>query len=251
MRSDAIVQVPALVLAAGRSTRVASVLGGRSKVLFDIDGETVLERNLRWLAASGIRSVWINLHYQPDAVRAAASDGSRFGLSVSYEYEPELRGTAGAFRALAPRLPGTTLVVYGDNVSGFDLRRLMERHWSAGDVATVALFDSTVHANSGIAGGRVIVEDGCVIDFIEGADGDCHSSLVNAGVYALEPEILAYMPATVAPDFGKDVFPALLAAKQRLTSHVIEPEGYCFGIDTPESLQRTRASLELRSTQSR
>lgn len=245
LTSRCLSDVPALVLAAGRSTRVATELGGRSKVLFDIGGASVLERNLRWLARSGITSVWINLHYRPDQIRALVGDGSHFGLSVRYNYEPELLGTAGAFRALVSCLTTTTLVVYGDNVSAFDLRRLLERHWSAGAMATIALFDPTVHANSGIAGGNVIVEDDRVTTFTEGAGPDASSSLVNAGVYALEPAILAYVSARGASDFGQDVFPAVLAANERVTAHVIEPDGYCFGLDTLESLERTRASLEV------
>ena len=78
-----------------------------------------------------------------------------------------------------------------------------------------------------------------VIAFTEGADAAAGSSLVNAGVYALEPAVLAYVPSGRAPDFGRDVFPALLAAGEQVTAHVMEPEGYCFGLDTPESLQRT------------
>ena len=243
--------VPALVLAAGRSTRVAGALGGRSKVLLDIGGATVLERNLRWLAQSGVTSVWINLHYRPDDVREVAGDGSRLGLTVRYSEEPELLGTAGAFRALAAHWMSTALVVYGDNVSAFDLARLMEHHSSSGSVATIALFDSKIHANSGIAGGKVIVENGRVVTFAEGGDASQDSSLVNAGVYALEPAALEYVPASPAPDFGRDVFPALLAAGQRVTAHLIEPEAYCFGIDTVESLERTRAVFDVGSNQTR
>lgn len=232
--------VPALVLAAGRSTRLADAIGGRSKLLFEIRGATVLERNLRWLARSGISSVWINLHYRPEDLRAVAGDGGRFGLAVRYSHEPELLGTAGAFRALASYWTDTVLVLYGDNLNEFDLRLMLDRHWGSGGVATIALFDSKIHANSGIAGGKVIVEDGRVTKFIEGATANADSSLVNAGVYALEPAVLEYVPATPAPDFGNDVFPALLAAGQRVTAHLIEPAGYCFGLDTPESLQRTQ-----------
>ena len=131
------------------------------------------------------------------------------------------------------------LVLYGDNVTAFDLNRFLERHWSAGSLATIALFDPETHANSGIAGGKVTIKGERVIAFTEGADTVSGSSLVNAGVYALEPAILAYVPSGRAPDFGRDVFPALLAAGEQVTAHVMEPEGYCFGLDTPESLQRT------------
>ena len=229
----------ALVLAAGRSSRVSSVLGNRSKVLLDIGGMTVLERNLEWLVNNGITSVWINLHYQPKDVRVVVGDGAQLGLSVSYSEEAELLGTAGAFRALAPEWTDTVLVLYGDNVTSFDLNRFLERHWSAGSLATIALFDPEAHANSGIAGGKVTIKGERVIAFTEGADAASGSFLVNAGVYALEPAVLAYVPSGRAPDFGRDVFPALLAAGEQVTAHVMEPEGHCFGLDTPESLQRT------------
>jgi NDP-sugar pyrophosphorylase family protein len=236
--------VVALVLAAGRSERVASVLGGRSKVLLDIGGMTVLERNLQWLARTGIKSVWINLHYRPDEVKAVVGDGVQFGLSVSYSEEPELLGTAGAFGALATHWTRTVLVLYGDNVAAFDLGRLLERHRTSGGLATIALFDPRIHANSGIAGGKVTVDEERVISFAEGAEAGSGSSLVNAGVYALEPAVLAYVPSDRASDFGTDVFPALLAAGEKVTAHVLEPEGYCFGLDTPESLQRTLAAFD-------
>lgn len=223
---------------------MAAALGGQSKVLFGICGATVLERNLRWLSRSGITSVWINLHYRPADIRAVAGDGTPFGLTVRYSEEPELLGTAGTFRALAGSWTNTALVVYGDNVSEFDLGALLEQHRRTGAVATIALFDQNIHANSGIAGGRVVVEDEGVVRFTEGAQAGSASSLVNAGVYALEPAVLQYVPDSPAPDFGKDVFPALLAAGCRVTAHIIEPAGYCFGLDTPESLRRTQAFFD-------
>jgi len=243
----------ALVLAAGRSTRIAGELDGRSKVLVDIGGQTVLGRNLRWLADSGVTAVWINLHYRPDDIIDAVGDGSRFGVRVRYSEEPELLGTAGAFRKLADEWAspaGPVLLVYGDNVSQFDLRALVDHHVSSGAVATVALFDTRVHGNSGIAGGRVVVDGGRVSAFLEGGPAVA-SPLVNAGVYVLDRAVLTHIPQITAPDFGRDVFPALLAAGAPIAAHVIEADGYCYGIDTPDALARTRAALGVAKTVAR
>jgi NDP-sugar pyrophosphorylase family protein len=244
--------VEALVLAAGRSTRIAGELAGRSKLLVDIGGQTVLERNLRWLREAGILDVWINLHYRPDDIHSLVGDGTHVGLRVHYSHESELLGTAGAFRKIfanhASR-PGArpVLLVYGDNVSRFDLHALVRRHRDRKAMATVALFDVRVHGHSGIAGGRVVVEDDVVVDFVEGRA--IESPLVNAGVYVLQPEIADHIAGEGAPDFGRDVFPALLARGARIAGHVIEPSGYCFGIDTPEALARARAALPQRLVQ--
>jgi hypothetical protein len=36
-------------------------------------------------------------------------------------------------------------------------------------------------------------------------------------------------------DFGRDVFPAMLAEGRKLGAHVIDETGVCLGLDTPES----------------
>jgi mannose-1-phosphate guanylyltransferase len=271
VRARGIVQ--AMVLAAGRSTRISGELEGRSKLLVNIGGETVLERNLRWLHDAGVTDVWINLHYRPNDIRALVGHGSRLGLCVRYSEEPELLGTAGAFRKIvsgdathgsvlrestddreagSQRLAEPVLVVYGDNVSRFDLQALVRRHVESEALATIALFDARVHGNSGIAGGRVVIADGLVVAFAEGRSAEgrsIDSSLVNAGVYVLQPAVADHIADDGAPDFGRDVFPTLLARGARIAAHVIEPSGYCFGIDTPEALAHARAALAERVAQ--
>ncbi|NOX54120.1 MAG: nucleotidyltransferase family protein [Planctomycetes bacterium] len=226
----------ALLLAAGRSTRIASVTGGRPKPLLEIDGGTVLERNLRWLASSGIREIWINLHYRPEEIQRTIGDGGQYGVTVRYSFEPELLGTAGAVRKLQEVWNDTFFVVYGDNLVRFDLAGLLAAHRHQGALATIALFDRSRHVHTGIAGGRVkLNDDGRIVEFQEGA-GDGYSTLVNAGVYALEPQVVSAIPSEGPSDFGRDVFPRLLQEKQELFGHLID--GYCLGLDTPESYQR-------------
>jgi mannose-1-phosphate guanylyltransferase len=228
--------VNTLVLAAGKSTRIASVSDGLPKPLLPVAGETILGRNLRWLASEGIRHVWINLHYRPEDVRRAIGDGKQFGLTVEYVYEPEILGTAGAVRNLSGDCRSTVLVVYGDNLLNFELKPFVAYHQAKGAAATIALFDQRMHVHTGIAGGRVLLgSDGQVKQFIEGAT-DAQSSLVNAGVYLLEPDVVRDIPAGQFHDFGRDFFPALLAEGRRLDGYLIS--GYCLGIDTPESYRR-------------
>jgi mannose-1-phosphate guanylyltransferase len=231
-----------LVLAAGKSSRIAAVSGGIPKPLIPVGGTPVLERNLRWLAAAGLRDLWINLHYRPDAIQAVVGDGSRFGVRVRYAYEPEILGTAGAWKSLAPHWSGTSLVVYGDNLLRFDLEAFVRRHREGGAPATLAVFDPARHRNTGIAGGHVELQDGRVRRFIEGPRPDGGGPYyVNAGAYLLEPSLAAAVPAGFQ-DFARDVFPSL-AQVGRLAGHVLEPDGYCLGIDTPASLARAHALI--------
>ena len=64
---------------------------------------------------------------------------------------------------------------------------------------------------------------------------------MNAGAYLLEPAARAHVPAG-ASDFGRDVLPRLAAAGT-LFGHLLEPAGFCLGVDTPERLRVARGML--------
>jgi len=232
-----------LVLAAGTSSRIAAVSGGTPKPLIVVGGASVLERNLRWLADQGVRELWINLHYRPEAIRQAIGDGSSFGLRVQYSHEPEILGTAGAWKRLEDDWSGTSLVIYGDNLLQFNLADFVRRHRAGSTLVTIALFDPDLHRHTGIAGGHVeLGRDERVVRFIEGPrPTDGHRYYVNAGAYLLEPRVAAALGGGFQ-DFGKDLFPRLAAAGQ-LGGHLLEPDGYCLGIDTPASLATARALI--------
>lgn len=239
----------ALVLAAGKSTRISPISKGRPKPLIEIEGEAIIARNLRWLAAEGIDEVFVNLHYKPEDIRDFVGNGSRFGLRVSYAFEPEILGTAGAAKALQSHFSKPFLVVYGDNLIDTRIADLLATHTKREADATVAVFDRNRHPHTGIAGGRVRVDaSNQIIDFREGAD-DSVSPLVNAGVYVLEPRVLDRVPANTFFDFAKDVFPAMIDAQQTMIAAPIT--GYCLGLDTPESFKRAEHLIENRKIQLR
>lgn len=233
-----------LVLAAGKSTRISSIAAGLPKPLLEFGGKFLIEWTLDWLAAVGVTEVWINLHYRPELIRDALGDGTRRGVRVRYSYEPELLGTAGAWRSVASGWGTTSLVVYGDNVLRFRLGDFLAAHRRTGAAVTVAVFDPARHRNTGIAGGHVaLFEDGRIRGFREGVPPSPGArEYVNAGVYLLEPEVLAAIPAGFQ-DFGRDVFPQLLTGG-RLYGHIIEDTGFCLGLDTPDSFAEGRRLLE-------
>jgi len=232
----------ALVLAAGKSTRIASVSAGLPKPLLRIGGDSVLGHNLRWLGRSGIRDVWVNLHHRPDEIRGAIGDGAQYGLHVQYSYESELLGTAGAARKLDSVWDAAFLVVYGDNLVRFDLQELAHFHHQTKRQVSIALFNANLNPHTGIAGGRVkLAADRRIEAFLEGAE-DGFSPLVNAGVYVLEPETVPFIPLEQPYDFSRDLFPVLLSRGAALYGYVMN--GYCLGLDTPESYRRALELIE-------
>lgn len=225
----------ALVLAAGFGSRIAAA--GEPKALLVFRGRPLIEWNLVWLAASGVRDIWINLHHRGGEIRAALGDGARFGVRIRYAAEREILGTAGGWRAVSAALGERAFVIYGDNLMRFELEALAAAHAASAGACTVALYDAARHANTGIAGGHAELDGhGKIVAFREGVPPADAAWLVNAGAYVVERRAAGWV-ADGCADFGRDVFPRLAAAGE-LRGHVIEDSGFCLGLDTPECFAR-------------
>jgi mannose-1-phosphate guanylyltransferase len=175
--------------------------------------------------------IWVNLHYRAAEVRSAVEAMALAG-DVCFSHEDPILGTAGAWRKLAGGWDATSLVIYGDNLTRFDPAAFVEAHRAAGALATVALFDPAIHANTGIAGSRVLVgEDARVAGFTEARGGKAAGSLVSTGACLLEPAMAERIEPGFS-DFGADVFP-ILVRDGALAAHIIEPGAFCLGLDTP------------------
>lgn len=230
----------AVLLAAGRGERLRPWTDQTPKCMMPIGGKPLLEHTVEWLARFGIRELMINLHHLPERIRGYFGDGRRWGVRIHYWLEPELLGTAGALRRLEDGWDGPLLVWYGDNLSRCDLDRLRELHRRKGGTATLALYRRPDATSSGIA--ELDGEDRLVRFLEKPRPEEVFSHWVNAGIFLLEREARAFIPAEGPADFGRDVFPALLAAGRRMYGYRLSEAEGLWWIDTPEDLARTEGA---------
>ena len=73
------------------------------------------------------------------------------------------------------------------------------------------------------------------------APEEAFSRLINAGVYVIEPEALAMVPAATKYDFSRDLFPAMLEAGLPIAGLMLE--GLWFDIGEPHHLLDAQAAL--------
>src|SRR5262249_44938407 len=223
----------ALLLAAGRGSRLGAHTDRIPKPMLRVRGKPLLERHVEQLAAAGVEEIWINLHHQGDVIREHFGSGGRWGVRIQYSEERELLGTSGALKKLEKEIGDSDFfVVYGDNLAACEYQALAAAH-SSGALLTVALCHNDEVRSSGIAeldaGGRIV-------RFQEKPrPGEEFSHWVNAGIYAASPTLLPLLPAG-ASDFGRDVIPALLASGRCVRGFVLPVA--VEGIDTPEMLAR-------------
>ncbi|HEY6362792.1 MAG TPA: nucleotidyltransferase family protein [Vicinamibacterales bacterium] len=92
------VQITALVLAAGRGTRLHPLTQSRNKCLWPVDGRPAIAHSLDRAVAIGAESIVVVVGYRAGDVMSAV--GSCHGpLHVRYVLQPELRGVVAAIAA--------------------------------------------------------------------------------------------------------------------------------------------------------
>ena len=227
-----------MVLAAGLGTRLRPFTKDEPKCLIPLAGKPLIDWTLRWLHRSGVTECIINLHYLADKVRKFVGDGSRYGLKVDYSYESELLGTAGAVRKVADFFNRPFYVIYSDNFSQWDLKKLFQVYERNKALATMAVHWREEVSQSGVV---EIDQDNRVLRLIEKPEAGQRpsSNYVNAGFYFLDPKVFDYIPEERFCDFAFDVFPKMLHAGERILA--VKMEDPIIGIDTMEAYSQANA----------
>lgn len=226
----------AMVLAAGQGTRLRPLTERMPKCMVRLGGKPILEYGIRWLRKHGVTNLAINLHHLPETVTEYFGDGQRWGVRITYSFEQDPLGTAGGVKHIASFFQGPFFVWYGDNLSTCRLDRLWEHHRSRGSAATVALHYREDPTHGGIVG--LDAQDRITRFLEKPAPSEVFSHWVNAGIYVLEPTVLDAIPPGRAVDFGRDVFPAMLAAADALYGYRMSESEQLWWIDRPEDLRR-------------
>jgi mannose-1-phosphate guanylyltransferase len=228
--------VKAVLLGAGRGTRLAPLTDDVPKILAPLGDRPLLAHQLDYLARNGVTEVAINISHHADKVRAFLEQANS-DLVQRLSFEPDLLGTAGALHPLRDFLTESFVLLYGDVVTDLALVDLMQAHRRAGGVATLVYYESDDVQGKGLLS---LGAEERVQGFVEKPRQHRGPGYVNAGVYALEPEVLEFIPPGPS-DFGTDVWPAVLAAGRPIYGHRLT--GYIRDIGHPQALGEAQADL--------
>lgn len=154
----------ALVLSAGRGTRLDPITRLVAKPAVPLGELTLIERVLGWLRRSGVGDVVVNLHARPATITRVVGDGAHVGLSVRYSWEPRPLGSAGGPRRALPLLAtDPVLIVNGDTLADVNLPAMLDAHRQSGADVTMALVPNPAPAHyNGVA----IDDEGRVTGFV-------------------------------------------------------------------------------------
>jgi mannose-1-phosphate guanylyltransferase / phosphomannomutase len=208
----------AVILAGGFGTRLRPLTAHLPKPLVPVGNRPIMEHAVRLLRRHGFTDLTVLLYFLPETITGYFGDGSRWGVNISYVTPNADLGTAGAVKVAMGELGEPVLVISADVLTDLDLTAAAEFHRRQNAEATMVL----TRVEMPLAYGIVITDEaGRVTRFLEKPTwGEVFSDTINTGIYLLEPSVLGAIPSGRPYDFGKELFPALLASGRSLWGYV-------------------------------
>jgi NDP-sugar pyrophosphorylase family protein len=201
----------AVVLAAVQGNRLRPLTEFAPKPLLPVQGEAIASRTLGQLARLGCEAAAVNLCHMGESIRQHLGD-SVDGMPLTYSPEEELLGTLGALGPLEEflRPADLVLVINGDSLCRWPLKRLVKKHRKSGAKATMLV---SRRADPRPFGGGVRLDEKNHVVAFRGSAGatEKHRCRVFMGAHVLSPGLLGGIKKGQPSDFVADLYEPLLS----------------------------------------
>ena len=231
----------AMIMTAGKGTRLGRITESIPKALVDINGKSVLQLAVEKCTADGFDDIIINVHHFADIVEDEVMRLNRIGFKiiVSDERDSLLETGGGLFKARKFFEKEPFLIYNVDIITDLDLKALYKHHFIKKGLATLAVrkrpgnrfflvdYEGLLHGWCNKASGEQIIarktEEGL-------------NEIAFSGIHIINPQIFDYM--------NEGTYSLTTLYLQLATDHKISTfkhtEGYWFDIGTPEDLESVR-----------
>jgi mannose-1-phosphate guanylyltransferase len=212
----------AMILAAGKGTRVRPLTYDVPKPMIPLLGKPVMAYLVEHLAKHGVNQIMVNVSYLHEKIEEFFGEGHQFGVQIGYSFEgytkddgevvPEPIGSAGGMKKIQEFggfFDETTIVLCGDALIDLDLGAALAEHKAKGAIASVITREVPWDKVSSY--GVVVTDaDGRITQFQEKpSQEEAKSNFISTGIYIFEPEAIDLIPSGVAFDIGSELFPLL------------------------------------------
>jgi len=206
----------AVIMAGGRGVRLRPLTDQLPKPMVKVAGRPILEHIVLHLVGAGIREIYLSVNYLAEAIEDHFGDGAAFGCQIRYLREDQPLGTGGALGLLPPGFAHPLLVMNGDLITQFDVERLLAHHRQGRFAMTIGVHDYRVEIPYGVV---ELDEQGRHVSGL--AEKPEQHYLVNGGIYAIDPDVLALIqPGEALP--MTDLVGRCLASGSQVGAHLIE-----------------------------
>ena len=213
----------AMILAAGKGTRVQPLTYDLPKPMIPLLGKPVMAYLVEHLAKFGVTDIMVNVSYLHEKIEEYFGEGHQFGVQIGYSFEgytkddgevvPMPIGSAGGMKKIQEFggfFDQTAIVLCGDALIDLDLKSALFEHRRKGAMASVVTREVPWDKVSSYG---VVVADaaGRITAFQEKpSQQEARSNFISTGIYIFEPEVLDLIPSGVSFDIGSELFPLLV-----------------------------------------
>lgn len=225
----------AVILAAGKGTRMGDLTEALPKPMMEVQGTPILESIVNGLVANGIQEILVVVGYRKDVITDHFGDGTDFNCRMTYVEQVVQDGTGKVVELAKEFSNGDPFVLsYGDIlVSPESYSRLVELDGVEGKL--------TFKINDEVSkGGAVFIEKGLVTDLIEKPKpGQPTSKNYNAGIYSFSAKIFDYTAELELSPRGEYELTDAIASqvKDGLRIEAVEISGDWADVRDPEVLE--------------
>ena len=184
---DQILNVPVVVMAGGRGTRMEPFTKVLPKPLIPVGEKPVIDHIIDRFRAFGVCEFYLTIHHMSKIIRAYLEEKMP-DYSISFVEEDEPRGTAGGLKFLTDKLDRPFFVSNCDNIIEADYADLYRFH-------TKNSYDITLVASTklfNIPYGICELNSAGSLDRIQ--EKPEYNFLVNTGLYVLNPNVIDLIP---------------------------------------------------------
>jgi mannose-1-phosphate guanylyltransferase/phosphomannomutase len=221
----------AVIMAGGFGTRIQPLTSSLPKPMIPLFNRPIMLHIVELLKKHDITDLVMLLYHQPFIIKNFFRDGADFGVKITYVTPLQDMGTAGAVKSAEKYLDERFLVISGDLLTDFNLKKIVDFHEDSKAMATITLTSVKDPLQFGVV---ITDKEKRITQFLEKPGwGEVISDTINTGIYVLEPEIFKYIPEGENFDFSQDLFPQMLADKAAL--YGVTAKGYWRDIGNTDS----------------
>jgi dTDP-glucose pyrophosphorylase len=175
-----------VIMAGGKGTRLHPLTDNCPKPMLRITGKPILEHIIERAKIEGFSHFVLAINYLGNMIEEYFGNGHALGVNIDYLREEKPLGTAGALSLLNPRPDIAFVVTNGDVLTDIRYGEVLDFHLQHHAKATMAV---RIHEWQNPFG--VVKTQG--IEIIGYEEKPLSRSHINAGVYVIEPEALAFL----------------------------------------------------------